>query len=54
MEYRHTGEVLEGTVHQIEVIADTADTWIGMKTREYRVFISLCRCSDAKEEHTDD
>lgn len=54
MEYRYTREVLEGTVHQIEVIADAADTWIGMKTWKYWVFISLCRCSDVKEEHTDD
>ena len=42
MEYWYTWEVLEGTVHQIEVIADTADTWIGMETRKYWVFISLC------------
>ena len=41
MEYRHAREVLEGTVHQIEVIAETADTWVGMKTREYWIFISL-------------
>jgi hypothetical protein len=45
MKYRHAREVLESAVHQIEVIADTADTGIGMKPRKYRVFISLCRCS---------
>ncbi len=47
-------EVLEGAVHQIEVIADTVDAGGGMKTWQYRVFISLCRCSEGKEKHTDD
>ena len=54
MEYGYPREVLEGTVHQIEIIADTADARIGMKTWKYRIFKSLCRCSDGKEEHTND
>ena len=47
MEHRYTREVLEGTIYQIEVIADAADTWIGMKTREYWV---LYPCANAPME----
>ena len=54
MEHRHAREVLEGAVHQIEVIAHTADAGVGMKARKYGVFISLCRCSEGKEKHADD
>ena len=54
MEYRYAREVLEGAVHQIEVIAHTADAGVGMKARKYGVFISLCRCSEGKEKQVDD
>ena len=53
MEYRYTREILKSAVHQIEVIANTADAWISMKARQYRILISLRKCSDRKEEHAE-
>lgn len=47
-------EQMQTGKYQPTFITDTADTWIGMKARQYRILISLRRSSDAKEEHTDD
>ena len=43
VEYRHSWEVLERAVYEIEVITCTAHTWIGVKARKHRIHESLTK-----------
>ena len=41
VEYRYSWEILERAVHQVEVLAVCAHTWVGMKAGKHRVAIAL-------------
>ena len=43
VEYRHSWEVLECAVYEIEVITCTAHAWIGVEARKHRIYESLTK-----------
>ena len=45
VEDRNAREILECAVHQVEVVACTANTRVGVKARKYRVLETSVRCS---------
>jgi hypothetical protein len=41
MEHRHAREILKRAIHQIEIIASSAHTWVGMKARQHWILETL-------------